>query len=62
MADTAYENEPEITYDMVKEASDAAEIITLFFFIPLYHRRFAAGGDEDNVLYGEVHGGATRKK
>lgn len=55
------ENEPEITYDMVKEASDAAGNHYLVFcsYDHFIIGGFAAGGDEDNVLYGEVHGGAT---
>lgn len=55
------ENIPEITYETIKEASDAAGTHYLVFgsYDHFTIGGFAAGGDENNAIYGEVHGGAT---
>lgn len=55
------ENTPETTYETIKEASDAAGNHYLVFnsYDHFTIGGFAAGGDEDNAIYGEVHGGAT---
>lgn len=55
------ENIPETTYETIKDASDAAGNHYLVFdsYDHFTIGGFAAGGDEDNAIYGEVHGGAT---
>ena len=55
------ESVPATTYEMIKEASDAAGTHYLVFssYDHFTIGGFAAGGDDSNARYGEVHGGAT---
>lgn len=55
------ETVPATTYETIKEASDSAGNHYLVFgsYDHFTIGGFAAGGDEDNAIYGEVHGGAT---
>ena len=50
-----------VAYDSVKDVSDAAG--NRYWVISSYDHfsigGFAAGGDDDNAIYGEVHGGAS---
>lgn len=55
------ESVPATTYEMIKEASDTVGTHYLVFssYDHFTISGFAAGGDDNNAVYGEVHGGAT---
>ena len=50
-----------ISYDFVKEATDAdgKHYLVITSYDHFSQSGFAAGGDDDNAIFGEVHGGAS---